>query len=129
MKRHIMCFIIIISIVHSVYGENIDTSNINGKWAGAMKGKSGRSIGNIFYFQVNGTELNGIVKGPYGNEDAIVDGRIDDNRISFNILVKFENYKIRFYYKGKVNINSIIFTITEESGHSKPVRFLAMKER
>jgi hypothetical protein len=101
--------------------------DITGTWSGSMMGKSGRMVENVFNFLANGSELAGTVKGPYGNEDAILDGKINGNQISFNIIVEYEGYKIRYYYQGKIFKKSIILSIADESGRSKPIKFIAMK--
>jgi hypothetical protein len=63
-------------------------ADVSGSWAGDMKGPDGSNGFHLsFTFKVDGAKLTGTVQGPQGEPIAITDGKVDGDKISFNVSV------------------------------------------
>ena len=63
-------------------------TDVSGTWAGDMKGPDGGNGFHLsFTFKVDGAKLTGTVQGPQGEPIAITDGKVDGDKISFNVSV------------------------------------------
>ncbi len=78
----------------------------------------------IFSFKPEGTKLTGTVSGPQG-EAAIRDGRIKGDEISFFVV---RGMGVKLIYRGKVSLNEIRFTVSEEGGRLQTREFTARRE-
>jgi hypothetical protein len=63
-------------------------TDVSGTWAGDMKGPDGSNGFHLsFTFKVDGAKLTGTVQGPQGDPIAITDGKVDGDKVSFNVSV------------------------------------------
>jgi hypothetical protein len=63
-------------------------ADISGTWAGDMKGPDGGNGFHLaFTFKVDGAKLTGTVQGPQGDSIAISEGKVDGDKITFNVSV------------------------------------------
>ena len=61
-------------------------ADVTGAWKGEVKGPDGNSFQLTFNFKQDGAKLTGAVTGP-GGDIPITDGKIDGDKISFNVSV------------------------------------------
>lgn len=61
-------------------------TDVSGTWTGEIKGPDGNGGFQLsFTFKQDGAKLTGTVQGPQGDPIAISDGKIDGNKITFNV--------------------------------------------
>ena len=76
--------------------------NIDGKWAGYLQAGN-RNIPLSCVFKANGTTLAGTFATPAGEDVEISDGRIDGDRLSFNLVVERNGKPVTIHYTGKMS--------------------------
>ena len=87
--------------------------DINGTWAGAMKGPDGNGEFQLsFTFKQNGDKFSGSVQGPGGEPIPFTDGKIDGNKITFT--VSFNGMTIS--HEGTVDGDEIKMTSKSDGG-------------
>ena len=59
-------------------------ADVSGTWSGELSGGNG-SFQLSFTFKQDGAKLTGSVQGPQGEAIAISDGKVDGDKISFNV--------------------------------------------
>lgn len=60
-------------------------ADVTGAWSGETKGPNGESFPLTFNFKQDGAKLTGTVTGPQGDPLAISDGKVDGDKIAFNV--------------------------------------------
>ncbi len=112
----------------------IPATNVAGHWNGTVKYDWGDTYKEVFDFEVDGKELSGTASF-LGAARGILDGKIEDNRISFTTkslgtLNSDEKvYEDKHYYKGVVENGAIRFTMMTDSDMEShvPIHFIASR--
>ena len=87
----------------------VQAADVDGKWTGSLDTPNGAvNIG--FNFKADGAALTGTNTGPDGNEIPIKNGKIDGNKISFDVDLDFGGMKFTLSYKGEVSSDQIKLT-------------------
>ncbi len=74
-------------------------ADIDGKWAGSLDSPNGPiTIG--FTFKADGAALTGTTTGPDGMETKISNGKIEGNKISFDVAIDFGGMPFTISYTG-----------------------------
>lgn len=100
-------------------------ADITGTWVGEFQG-GGRGGGGgepmkiTFNFKADGPTLTGTNIGPQGNENEIIDGKIDGDNISFAVKIDMMGNEMKINYKGVVSGDEIKLTMTFEGGMGGP---------
>jgi len=81
-------------------------ADIDGKWTGTLDTPMGPAMVG-FTFKANGASLTGTTTTPDGGEVAITDGKIDGDKISFNVSFDFGGMPLMISYAGVVSGNQI----------------------
>jgi hypothetical protein len=68
-------------------------ADVTGTWAGQMAGPDGAGFQISFNFKQDGMKLTGTVAGPQGDPIEISDGKVDGDKVTFN--VSFNGMTIR----------------------------------
>jgi hypothetical protein len=92
-------------------------TDVSGTWTGDMKAPDGSAAFTLsFTFKQDGAKLTGTVQGPQGDPIAISEGKIDGDKISFN--VSFNGMTI--VHEGTINAagDEIKLTSKSEQGPS-----------
>jgi|SRR5262245_22252749 len=76
-------------------------ADVDGKWTGSLDTPMG-AIPMVFSFKADGASLSGSQTGPDGGEIPIKNGKVDGNRISFNISIDVGGMSLDFAYTGTV---------------------------
>jgi len=84
-------------------------ADITGKWKGSMD-MMGQSMEFSFTFKADGNTFTGTSVGPQGNENAISDGKIDGEKISFSIKTTGK-MEMTINYKGTFSGEEIKLTM------------------
>lgn len=98
-------------------------ADFNGKWSANVDSPMGVQAV-TFDFHIDGTKLTGKVISPMG-EDAISEGKVDGDNISFAQVVKFNDNELKLVYTGKADGDTIKFT--RQVGDFPPTEFVAKR--
>jgi len=91
-------------------------ADVTGKWTGEMQGGGGQTRPVTFNFKADGDKLTGNTVGGQGRENAIADGKITGDDISFNVTVERQGNQMKMTYAGKVSGDEIKMKQTREGG-------------
>ena len=80
----------------------LHAADVDGKWSGSIDTPMG-AIPITFSFKADGATLNGSMSGPDGGEIPIKNGKVDGNKISFNVSIDFGGMALDFAYTGSVS--------------------------
>jgi opacity protein-like surface antigen len=84
-------------------------ADVDGTWTGLFDTPNG-AVNVSFTFKADGDNLTGTTTGPAG-EIAIKDGKVDGNKISFNISIEFGGMPLLLAYTGLVSPEEIKLTL------------------
>ena len=87
-------------------------SDVTGTWTGNMVGPNGDSMQITFTFKQDGAKLTGTAGGPMGDPMEISDGKVDGDKLSFN--VSFNGMTIK--HEGVLSGDTIKLTSKSDSG-------------
>ena len=62
-------------------------ADLTGTWSGEMPGQNGDTFHISYTFKQDGAKLTGFAKSPQGDLIQIADGKIDGDKVSFNLTV------------------------------------------
>jgi len=113
----------ILAMAVMVFGLVLATAvaaDVTGKWVSEIQGKGGEPMSIAFNFKAEGTNLTGTMAGPMGGENAISEGKIDGDNISFAVKMDFGGNEMIMKYKGTVAGEEIKLTMEMEGGMGGP---------
>jgi hypothetical protein len=84
MKRFLRFSALLIVVLCALAALAVD---LTGDWSGASKGPNGEDFTLSLKLKQEGATLTGTVNGPDGNPIDITDGKVDGDKISFNVSV------------------------------------------
>ena len=85
-------------------------ADIDGKWAGSLDTPNG-AVTVAFNFKADGTTLTGTTTGPDGAESKIADGKVNGNKVSFNVTIDFGGMPFTIAYTGEVSGANLKLTL------------------
>ena len=87
-------------------------ADVTGTWTGKMAGPNGDGFQITFTFKVDGTKLTGTITGPQGDPMEISDGKVDGDKLSFNVSVNGMTIK----HEGVITGDTIKLTPKSDGG-------------
>ncbi len=90
-------------------------ADATGKWSYEMPGRNGNTMNGTMNLKADGNKLTGTVSGRNGDTE-ISDGKVDGDNVSFNVVREFNGNKMTISYKGKLEGDTIHFTMKFDSG-------------
>ena len=87
-------------------------ADITGAWTGQMAGPNGDGFQISFTFKQSGMKLTGTVAGPQGDPIEISEGKVDGDKMSFN--VSFNGMTIK--HDGTISGDEIKLTVKADQG-------------
>jgi hypothetical protein len=87
-------------------------ADVTGAWTANMAGPNGDSMRMTFTFKQDGAKLTGTVLGPQGDPMEISEGKVDGDKLSFN--VSFNGTTIK--HEGVITGDTIKLTTKSDSG-------------
>jgi len=87
-------------------------ADVTGAWTANMAGPNGDSMKITFTFKQDGAKLTGTAGGPMGDPMEISDGKVDGDKLSFN--VSFNGMIIK--HEGVITGDTIKLTTKSDSG-------------
>lgn len=100
-------------------------TNVTGNWTGSMNSPDGNSFTLTFSFKQDGQKLTGTVEGPQGQPMDIENGKVDGNKLSFD--VSFNGMTIT--HEGTIEGNEIKMTTKSQDGQMPPMDFTLTREK
>ena len=100
-------------------------TNVTGNWTGSMNTQDGNSFTLTFSFKQDGQKLTGTVEGPQGQPMDIENGKVDGNKLSFD--VSFNGMTIT--HEGTIDGNEIKMTTKSQDGQMPPMNFTLTREK
>jgi hypothetical protein len=76
-------------------------ADIDGKWTGAAETQNG-STPVAYTFKADGATLSGTMTAPDGSEAKITEGKIEDNKVSFKVILDIQGMPLSFTFTGEV---------------------------
>jgi hypothetical protein len=84
----------------------VRAADVDGKWTGSLDTPMG-AIPMEFNFKADGATLSGSQSGPDGGQIPIKNGKIDGNKISFNVSIDVGGMSLDFAYTGTVSPDTL----------------------
>jgi hypothetical protein len=84
MNRKFAFFLFAFILVSAVA---VFAADVTGAWSGTTKGPDGNDVTLSVNLKQDGMTLTGTVTGPQGEPIPISDGKIDGDKLSFNVMV------------------------------------------
>ena len=100
-------------------------ADVTGTWTGKMTGPNGDGFQITFNFKVDGAKLTGTVAGPQGDPLEITEGKIDGDKLSFN--VSFNGMTIK--HEGVITGDTIKLTTKTDSGDFPSMEMTLMRDK
>jgi hypothetical protein len=91
---------------------NAFAADVTGKWTGNMAGPGGDGFQLTFTFKQDGAKLTGTIDGPMGEPMEISEGKVDGDKLSFN--VSFNGMTIK--HEGVLTGETIKLTTKSDGG-------------
>ena len=88
------------------------TNSATGVWQGSISGQDGNSMTVAFDLKQDGSKLTGTVTGPQGDPMPIENGKVDGNKVSFD--VSFNGMTIT--HEGTMDGNKMTLTTKSDGG-------------
>ena len=73
-----------------------------------------------FNLKAKGSSLSGTMIGPMGNENEIIDGKIEGDNVSFAVKINRMGSEMKINYKGTVSGDDMKLTYSMEGGTGGP---------
>jgi hypothetical protein len=90
-------------------------ADVTGTWKGTVETPMG-SMERTFVFKVDGNKLTGETSSDMMGKSAIVDGKVDGDRISFKITASSQGNELKLHYTGAVKGDEIKLHVESEDG-------------
>jgi hypothetical protein len=87
-------------------------ADVTGAWTGKTSGPNGEGFQITFNFKVDGAKLTGTIAGPQGDPMEITEGKVDGDKLSFN--VSFNGITIK--HEGVITGDTIKLTSKTDNG-------------
>ena len=110
MKRNLVLWTMVLAVLCAVTAAAAD---INGKWVASIPGRDGTPMEQTYVFKVAGDKVTGTITTARG-EQAISDGTLSGDAISFVTVMDRGGNTIKMVYKGTVSGNEMTLTRSRE---------------
>jgi hypothetical protein len=90
-------------------------ADATGKWTAEMPGRDGNSMTVTINLKADSDKLTGTVSGRRGDID-ISNGKVDGDNVMFDVVREFNGNTMTQHYSGKLDGDTIHFTIKMEGG-------------
>ena len=117
MKRNVLFWMMALAVLCAVTAAAAD---INGKWTASVPGRDGTPMEQTYVFKVDGEKVTGTISTGRG-EQAISDGTLSGDAISFATVMDRGGNTIKMLYKGTVAGTEMTLTRTREGAAAAAV--------
>ena len=102
-------------LVMALFAVVASPADVNGTWKGTADTPNGTTE-RTFVFKAQGDQLTGETSSEMMGKSEIRDGKIQENDLSFNIMVDFQGTQMKLNYTGKIEGDEIKFHVEAEGG-------------
>ena len=103
-------------------------ADVSGTYKAEVPGRNGNTQPLTITLKADGSALTGNLANARG-ETPITNGKVDGDKVSFDVVRKMQDNEITIKYKGKVDGDSIKFTQTANfNGNERSTDFVAKKQ-
>jgi hypothetical protein len=95
-------------------------ADVTGKWTAEMQGRDGQSMTTTFDLKADGNALTGTVSGRRG-ETPISNGKIDGDKVSFDVVREFNGNSMTIHYTGTVSGDSLNLKVEGPRGGGREI--------
>jgi hypothetical protein len=90
-------------------------ADVTGTWKGTAETQMGK-VERSFVFKVDGNKLTGETTSSMTGKSTIADGKIDGDKIEFNLAFTIQGVDVKLHYTGVVKDNQIKLHAESEDG-------------
>ena len=90
-------------------------ADVTGTWKGTAETAMGK-VERTFVFKVDGNTLTGETTSSMSGKSTISDGKIDGDKVEFNIAFSIQGVDVKLHYTGVVKDNQIKLHAAAEDG-------------
>jgi hypothetical protein len=101
-------------------------ADATGKWTAETPGRDGNPMTITMNLKADGNALSGTVSGRRGDNE-ISNGKVEGDNLTFDVVREFKGNKMTSHYSGKLDGDTIHFTIKTEGGMGPGERQLDAK--
>lgn len=112
-------------ILLALFAMSALAADITGTWKGTAQTDNG-TIERTFVFKVDGTVLTGETTSEMLGKSVIKDGKVEGDKVTFKIDVKFQDNEMTLTYNGEVKGDQIHFKVEIPNG-GPSIEYVAKK--
>jgi len=102
-------------------------ADIAGTWKAAFETPNG-ALETTFVFKVDGNKLTGTTSNQFMQDQAISEGKVDGDSVSFVVAASFNGNDVKLNYKGKVAGDEMKLTMQVE-GRDRTMEMTAKRSK
>jgi len=102
-------------LMAAVFAFSASAADVSGTWKGTADTPNGKSE-RTFVFNVDGNKVTGETTSQMMGKSTIMDGKLDGDKLTFSITIKFQDQEIKLNYTGKVGAGEIKFHVESADG-------------
>jgi hypothetical protein len=111
---HIRKLSLVVALI-AVLGLVAFAADVSGKWKAEFQGRDGQPMTSNLTLKADGEALTGTISGR-GGDNAISEGKISGDDISFVVVRNFQGQDVKTQYKGKATGDEIKMTVQFREG-------------
>lgn len=112
MTRRILCAT---AVLCTLFAVSALAADISGNWSGTLQA-GGDAIPLAFVFKQDGEKLTGTVTHPQSEPLPLKEGKVQGDKISFNVMAEMNGTPTKFLVQGAVKADEITVNIAAEGG-------------
>ncbi len=117
--------IVLLTVLFGLCGLTALSADISGTWKATSNGQNG-PMERTFVFKVDGNKLTGETTSPMYGKSTLENGKVDDDKLSFSITIKFQDNEMKVNYKGQL-VGSELKLTGEIEGAGMTIEWVAKK--
>jgi hypothetical protein len=117
--------VLLLTVLFGLCGLTALAADISGTWKATSNGQNG-PMERTFVFKVEGNKLTGETTSPTYGKSTLENGKVDGDKLSFTITIKFQDNEMKVNYKGQLSGSELKLT-GEIEGAGMTIEWVAKK--
>ena len=109
----------------AVFSMSALAADVSGTWKGTAETENG-TLERTFVFKVEGDKLTGETTSNFMGKSTIENGKVEGDKLSFTINVRFQDNDMKLDYKGELKGEDLILKV-EVPGGGPSIEYKAKK--
>jgi hypothetical protein len=101
----------------AVFSMTVFGADVTGTWKGSAETENG-TLERTFVFKVEGEKLTGETTSNFMGKSTIENGKVEGDKLSFTINVKFQDNDLKLDYRGELKGEDLILKVEVPGGPS-----------